>query len=90
MIPSKCEFTIDRRLIPGETHETAEAEIRAIFDQLGSRDPELKANIEITNRRPILNLPEDSLVVCALKETLRDLTGQGPEVGGTDAGTDAS
>lgn len=90
MIPSKCEFTVDRRLIPGETHDSAEAEIADILERLAREDPEFRAAMEITNRRPILDVPEDSVVVRALKESVRELTGAEPEVGGKDAGTDAS
>jgi acetylornithine deacetylase len=90
MVPSRCEFTFDRRLIPGETHHGAEQEIRALMEDLAREDPELHASIEITNRRPILEVPESALIVRVLREAHAECTGSDPGVGGKDAGTDAA
>lgn len=90
MIPSQCDFTIDRRIVPGETHEGAEQEIFGVFNDLRREDEDFKYSYEITNRRPILDVPETSLVVETLKNAWKELNGEFPVVGGKDAGTDAS
>lgn len=37
VIPAQCELLLDRRLIPGETDASAEAEIRALLDEARER-----------------------------------------------------
>lgn len=90
MIPSKCDFTIDRRIVPGETHDSANSEILYVLDRLSKEDKEFKYSYDITNRSPILDVPESSVVVEALKNAWKELNGVVPVVGGKDAGTDAS
>lgn len=47
IVPDKCMLSLDRRTIPGETAETAKAEIQKIIDELAKEDPEFKADIVI-------------------------------------------
>jgi acetylornithine deacetylase/succinyl-diaminopimelate desuccinylase-like protein len=47
IVPDKCMLSLDRRTLPGETAETALAEIQAIIDDLASQDPEFKADVII-------------------------------------------
>lgn len=90
MIPSRCDFTIDRRIVPGETHDSADKEIRAVLEGLREKDGEFRYEYEVTNKRPILDVPESSHIVEVIKEAWRELNGVEPGMGGKDAGTDAS
>ncbi|MCG8485000.1 MAG: M20/M25/M40 family metallo-hydrolase, partial [Clostridia bacterium] len=47
IVPDKCMLSLDRRTIPGETAETAKAEIQKIIDELAKEDPEFKADVVI-------------------------------------------
>jgi len=47
IVPDKCMLSIDRRLIPGETAESAIKEIQAIIDELAAKDPEFKADVKV-------------------------------------------
>lgn len=90
MIPSRCDFTIDRRIVPGETHDGAEREIFGALEDLRRKDKDFQYSYEITNRRPILDVPASSLIVKTLTSAWEELNGVPPVVGGKDAGTDAS
>ena len=43
-VAERCTVVIDRRLLPGSTGESAEAELRALIDAIG--DPELRYDLE--------------------------------------------
>ena len=47
IVPDQTFLSLDRRMIPGETAETAVAEIQAIIDELAAADPEFKADVKI-------------------------------------------
>lgn len=47
IVPDKYTLVYDRRLIPGETVESAIAEIQDIVDKLSAEDPEFSAEVSI-------------------------------------------
>jgi putative selenium metabolism hydrolase len=47
IVPDKCMLSIDRRTIPGETAESAKAELQGLIDTIASEDPEFKADIKV-------------------------------------------
>lgn len=47
IVPDKCTLIYDRRLIPGETTESAVAEIRQIVEELSAEDPDFQAEVTI-------------------------------------------
>jgi acetylornithine deacetylase/succinyl-diaminopimelate desuccinylase family protein len=81
VVPGECTFTIDRRLIPGETVESAEAEIRERLDAIAADDPDFRYQI-VTNPNgdaiPANITAEDSPLVQAVQQGVRDITGQEP------------
>lgn len=48
IVPNKAVVVYDRRLVPGETTQSALDEIRAIVDQLKTEDPEFDAEISVS------------------------------------------
>ncbi len=88
---SESKFSIDYRLVPGQTHEGVEAEIRGILDALLQQDPEMAYELEVISDRPILDVPEDSAIVKACLEAYEETTGKKGEIyrrhGGSDAAT---
>jgi acetylornithine deacetylase/succinyl-diaminopimelate desuccinylase family protein len=48
VIPGRCEITLDRRMIPGESEDAALAEVRAVLGQVRAAHPGLQAEIERT------------------------------------------
>ena len=45
IVPDKCMLSLDRRTLPGETAESAVAQIQKIIDELAADDPEFKADV---------------------------------------------
>jgi putative selenium metabolism hydrolase len=61
IIPDKCLITYDRRLIPGETIESALAEMESIVKNLSKEDKDFKADVRINKniRRSYTDLSEE-------------------------------
>lgn len=81
VVPGECIFTIDRRLIPGETVASALAEITEALDRIAATDPDFRYEIVTDPMRdaiPASITPEDSPLVQALQQSIRDITGKEP------------
>ena len=82
VVPGQCTFSIDRRLIPGETRESAVAEIVATLDDITSQDAAFRYELDVDplkNHIPA-NITEDSSpIVQALQASITKVTGQEPE-----------
>ncbi len=82
VVPGECMISVDRRLIPGETRESAIADMRAALDAVAADDPDLKYEMTIDPHGdyiPANITPEDSPLVQAFQESVRNVTGQEPE-----------
>jgi acetylornithine deacetylase/succinyl-diaminopimelate desuccinylase family protein len=82
VVPGECTFSIDRRLIPGETRESAVAEIVSTLDDIASEDPAFRYELDIDPRRDHIpaNITHDnSPLVQALRAGITSVTGQEPE-----------
>jgi succinyl-diaminopimelate desuccinylase len=82
VVPGECTFSIDRRLIPGETRDSAVAEIVATLDAIAKEDPAFRYEIDIDplNDHIPANITEDtSPLVQALQASISTVTGQEPE-----------
>jgi acetylornithine deacetylase/succinyl-diaminopimelate desuccinylase family protein len=82
VVPGECTFSIDRRLIPGETRDSAVAEIVATLDGVAREDPAFRYELDVDplqNHIPA-NITEDSSpIVRALQASITKVTGQNPE-----------
>ncbi len=82
VVPGECTITIDRRLIPGETVESAVAEVREALDAVAADDPDFRYELTVDphgDAIPANITPEDSPVVRAVQKSVRTVTGQEPE-----------
>jgi acetylornithine deacetylase/succinyl-diaminopimelate desuccinylase family protein len=82
VVPGECTFSIDRRLIPGETRDSAVAEIVAILDAIAAEDKEFRYELRIDpqgNHIPANITDEASPLVQAVQASIRAVTGQEPE-----------
>ena len=88
---AQSKFSIDYRLIPGETHDKIGAEIFGILDALKEKDPEMEYSVEVISDRPVLDVPEDADITKACCEAYSEVTGKPAEIyrrhGGSDAAT---
>ena len=104
IVPDKCMLSIDRRLIPGETADSAMKQIQKIIDELAANDPEFKADVivktalersytgmeyEAAKDMAPWKTPRDHAFVKAAVDALEEL-GQPVKFGYWDFGTDGS
>ena len=82
VVPGECQISVDRRLVPGETRETAMVEVREAFEAIAADDADFRYTIiedPAGNYIPA-NITEDSSpIVSALQESVRCVTGKDPE-----------
>src|SRR5829696_6274118 len=82
VVPGECTFSIDRRLIPGETRESAVAEIVTTLDDIAREDPAFRYELDVDPLKdhiPANITEESSPVVRALQASITEVTGQEPE-----------
>jgi acetylornithine deacetylase/succinyl-diaminopimelate desuccinylase-like protein len=82
VVPGECTIGIDRRLIPGETMESAVADIRAALDAVAAEDPNFRYELTIDPFGDYIaaNITDgDSPLVRAFQASIRQVTGQEPE-----------
>jgi acetylornithine deacetylase len=82
--PERCVVAAERRTIPGETAESALAEVSELLDELAARDPDFIGSARVTfSRDPMETAPDDPFV-----RLLRGHAGE-PEIVGESYWTDA-
>jgi acetylornithine deacetylase/succinyl-diaminopimelate desuccinylase family protein len=82
VVPGECTITVDRRLIPGETRDTAMAEVQEAFAAIAAEDPDFRFTIvedPDNNYIPANITEETSPLVQTVQESVRDVTGEAPE-----------
>lgn len=90
VVPDRCTIEVERRLVPGEHHATALAEIDAVLAELRECTPSVRVEREepfVTT--PTLGTPADAAVVAAVRQACRDV-GVSDEPTGVPYGSDAS
>jgi len=90
MVPNKCVLGLDRRVLPSETPEAAEAEIQAILDELKVKIPGFDASMKRLVWWPGYVLDQGAPIVRVACKAFETVMGRQPTVAGKDAGTDAS
>ena len=87
VIPGKCEFRFDQRLIPEESPDQAEKELRDFFEEVVEKTG-CKASLEITNKLQGYSTSEDHSFVQTVSENLKKTIGRSlpfaAELGGND------
>ena len=82
VVPGQCTIAVDRRLIPGETKESAVAEIRDALDAVAAEDPDFRYELRIDPKGDFIaaNITEEgSPLLTAVQGSVRTVTGQEPE-----------
>lgn len=89
VVPDRCEVQVDRRLLPGETDQTAQAEMDGILTDLRTRYPALNVEIEdLGMGKTPAELSPDHELARALASCIESVTGTPSTFGGYRAGTD--
>lgn len=92
-VPDECWFSMDRRLIPGESVESAIAEIRNTIQKIANNYPGSDFVIDEepeTLGRSVLESGVNNELVNALVEEIESFSGEKASVGGVDYWTDGA
>ena len=91
IIPERCNISIDRRMIPGETSDSVAAELKQIIDALVKREKGLRVKLDM---RPSYwdpyQVSENEPVVQATIGAVEEVMGAKPQILGKAGCTDAS
>ncbi len=90
IVPPECVVEIDRRTVPGETHEGVLAVLDRVLDEIRQREPTFVIEREdpMIADWPLYTEPESAIAQAALK-ACRAICGSA-ELGAAPYGTDAS
>ncbi len=89
VIPDLCQVEIDRRLLPGETEATVQAEVAEILARLRDQDPELTVDIgDLSMDKAPSAVEPDSELAQTLKASVEAVSGRPASFRGYRAGTD--
>jgi len=87
VIPGTCEVRFDRRLLPEESIEHAERELKDFFEKALEKTG-VEASLEIINRQQGYHTSKDLIFVQTVSENIRKTTGKSlpfaAELGGND------
>ena len=89
VIPGTCEVRFDRRLLPEESAEEAEKELRDYF-QRAVEKAGCKASLEIINKLSGYRTPKDLVFVQTVAENIKKATGESLPLAGELGGNDGS
>lgn len=87
-VPDRCEITLDRRLIPGETTETAFDEIQALVDDMATAYPEYRWAVEPLLSFEPCQVSSESPFVQTVALCVEAARGQTPDIYATPYGSD--
>lgn len=88
--PDRCVLGLERRLLPGETGDAAEAEVTAIVGGLSAADPAFKATVRRILERVPLETSSDAPILSTVRRAVAAVTGQSPALTGVSFWTDAA
>ncbi len=90
MLPDRCRILVDRRLVPGESQESALREIQDTLDELRQERPGLEVRMERTLETTggPAQTDETVPVVRIASEAVRRITGREPRLGGLSVACD--
>lgn len=83
MIPDKCTIRVDTRPQPGVSVEEVRAVLEKAIEKAKAEDPQLKVEMVLTDVRDYFSVPEDAVVVKAIRRAVEVVTGGPAEVIGT-------
>jgi acetylornithine deacetylase len=73
--PERCVLAIERRTVPGETPEQAEAEVAAILRECAAADPAFRAVVRLGVSREPMETPADAPIIASVALHAADVLG---------------
>ncbi len=88
--PAECRLQLERRMVPGETEASVEAELRAMLAQLENQNPQFRSSLRAgLGSRPAYEIAEASLLVARASAAIHRVCGV-CELAGMAAWTDTA
>lgn len=84
----RCEFTVDRRMIPGETVEGVTAELQTILEKELANHPEISYQLQFLEWNEPVQAPLDSPLITALGQNIAEVGGREAEFWAVPYGCD--
>ncbi len=81
---------VDIRTTLAQSHDAVRGRLQAILRDLAATDPDLRADIEFIEDRPVVGIGKDEPIVRLAAESFRDLTGREPVWNGVPGATDGT
>ena len=88
--PAYSKLQVERRTIPGETPDLAQAQLQAILDRCASADPAFKARLTRGLVREAFEVDESTAIVQLCRQQLAEVMGQPAKVGGVSFWADSA
>ena len=82
MIPDRCTIRVDTRPQPGVSLEEVRAVIQGAIDRARARDPEIRTELVVADRKDAFMVPSDAPVVACLAEAWEAVMGEPPVLAG--------
>lgn len=89
IVPAGCVIEVDRRTVPGETHESVQRSIQDAIDQARERFPDLDAEVELAFAAEPFEVGEEAEVVRATMAGAQEASEIPPGVIGFRGASDA-
>jgi len=88
--PARCLIQAERRTVPGETRELAEAELRELVARAGEGDPEFSADVRAPISREPFEIAPDAAIVRMVSRHAALAIGRPPEIVGVPFWADSA
>jgi acetylornithine deacetylase len=88
--PAYCKLQLERRTIPGESPELAQAQLQAILDRNAASDSAFKCTLTRGLVREPFEVNENALIVQLCRRHLAQVTGQAAVLGGVSFWADSA
>jgi acetylornithine deacetylase/succinyl-diaminopimelate desuccinylase family protein len=90
IVPAECRFTIDRRVIPGDSMDGALADLDQLLDRLRAQDPTLEVERRVMMAVPPVEVSEDLPLCQIIRDTTTRVLGRDLGYTGMRGSTDAA
>ena len=90
IVPDSCEITIDRRLLPGDSPQIVEDELKKELAKIAEDDPQFRYKLELYNFQPASETNSSEEIVDTARKAIKEIVGIEPRVEGMPATTEMS
>ncbi len=90
VMPGESMAFVDIRTVLAQDHDTVRGQLRAIIEELGSDDPDFRAEIEFIEDRPVVGISRETPIARISAEAFQEITGRQPVWNGVPGATDGT